>query len=162
MDKRLVVILVAALVAVFGFSGMAFAASEMPDGPIALTVEGQTKPLKVEFNHDTHKAFKCVECHHVYKPDDKGEYPKDRRGEYKKLPENHYQEGQEVQYCKECHKLESDKKTAKKMKTGKDTIRSLEDAFHGNCVACHRLINKNEKLKGDDAHPYKCNDCHEK
>ena len=101
MDKKLVFCLTVALVAVFGFTGLDAAANEAPDGPLTMSVEGQTRPLLVKFDHKTHKDYKCEECHHVYEPNNKGEYPKDKRGNYKKLPENHYKEGQEVKACKE-------------------------------------------------------------
>ena len=162
MNKKLILILATVFVAVITCSVLVMAATEVPGEPMALTVEGQTKPLKVKFDHAKHKDFQCTDCHHVYKPDDKGAYPKDKRGAYKELPENHFQQGQEVQLCSQCHKLEGDKKTAKSMKTDADKIRSMEDAFHDNCLACHREINKAKKLKGADALPFKCTDCHEK
>ncbi len=159
--KSLIVITVVALVCAFCIA-LALAATEAPTEDLALTVEGQTRPLTVKFSHEKHKADACTECHHIYAPNDKGEYPKDKRGKYKKRPENTWKEGQEVQKCSECHKLEADKKAKKALKTGKDKVRSLEDAFHGNCVDCHKAYNKKNKLKGDDKLISKCNDCHEK
>ena len=81
----------------------------------------------------------------------------------KPLPENTWTQDQAVQECKECHKLETDKKQKKEMLVGVTMIRSIEDAGHDNCQDCHKAHNKENKLKkGDEGWaPDKCNDCHE-
>ena len=161
VKKSLVVITALALVGTLCIA-VVLAATEAPTEDLELTVEGATRPLIVKFGHEKHKAYACSECHHIFKPDDKGEYPKDKRGKYKKELENFWKEGDEVQACSDCHKLEDDKKAKKEMKIGKNQVRSLEDAFHGNCVDCHKAYNKKNKLKGDDKLVSTCNDCHEK
>ena len=159
--KSIVMLMVMAFLGVFVFAGLLMAA-DAPTEDVAITVEGATKPLVVKFSHAGHKDTACDACHHIYKPDDKGQYPKDKRGGYEKLPANEWKQGAEVQKCDVCHKLEADKKKQKEMQTATDQIRSLEDAFHDNCVACHKDVNKEKKLQGDAKLPQSCNDCHEK
>ena len=162
MGKRLMLFTFSLLIVVVLAAGTVFAATEPPKEDIAITAEGATRPLQVKFSHDKHKAYKCTDCHHVYKPNDKGEYEKDKRGNYKTLPVNDWKDDQKVEKCSSCHKLEADKKKKKEMLSSKTEARSMEDAFHDNCVACHKDYNKEKKLKGKDGLPSRCNDCHEK
>ena len=162
MGKKLLIMsVVAAFLGVFVFAGLLIAA-DAPTEDLAITVEGATKPLAIKFSHAKHKDAACDACHHIYKPDDKGQYPKNKRGDYDTLPTNEWKQGDDVQMCDVCHKLEADKKKQKEMQKSPDQVRSLEDAFHDNCVACHKAINKEKKLKGDDKLPQSCNDCHAK
>lgn len=119
----------------------ALTAADSPD-EVVLDPEknGFDKILKgpVKFSHKKHAAdykLACVECHHVYKDG-----------------KNVWKEGDKVQACKECHKME---------RTEQDgaTVYKLKNAFHKNCKNCHKELKKEGKPTG----PFrKCNDCHEK
>ena len=143
-------------------AGILFAV-DAPTDPITLSIEGESRAMVAQFKHDKHQDYACTDCHHTYTPDANGEYPKDKRGQYETLPENTWTQDQAVQECKECHKLETDKKQKKEMLVGVTMVRSIEDAGHDNCQDCHKAHNKENKLKkGDEGWaPDKCNDCHE-
>ena len=102
-------------------------------------------PQKYEFIEFTHKKhaeeykISCGDCHH-----DKDNKPLDLKY------------GDDVQQCAECHNL-----MAKPKKDKKD-IMALENAMHGNCIACHKDVNKkagDPKGKKGPA-PVSCNKCH--
>jgi hypothetical protein len=106
---------------------VAFAAK----APDKVTLKGATKG-PVEFTHKTHAEtlkIACTECHHV-----------------KKDGKNVWKQGDPVQKCDACHKATA--------KPG-DKPMGLKEAFHKNCVDCH----KKEKAAGKKA-PVSCTECH--
>jgi hypothetical protein len=124
----LIVLAASVLVPVFCFSG-----SEMP---VEMMIDNQgyksDKKGPVPFNHQAHSedyGLSCDECHHVYESG-----------------KNVWEEGDEVQKCKECHDP----------KESKGDVKKLQLAFHRNCKDCH-------KESGSDDAPYrKCYACHQK
>jgi hypothetical protein len=132
--------------------------TEAPAEPITfIEPEGAAKPLDIQFSHQRHQAFDCRECHHQYQPDPDGRYPKEAKGDYKTFPENTWQPGDPVQPCLSCHVLEKDRKIKYAMARDPNKVRSLEDAFHGKCRACHTKMKTAEdgsKLRTT------CRDCH--
>ncbi len=148
MSKKLLVLLVAAFVAVIFVATGLQAGTEVADTFTMETKEykkrrkGPPKFKLVEFTHKKHNVdykISCGDCHH-----DKDNKPLDLKI------------GDDVQRCVECHtKLKKDKKKKK-------DIMVLENAMHGNCVACHKDINKKagdpKGLKGPA--PASCGKCH--
>lgn len=86
----------------------------------------------VRFPHDKHAAKypDCLDCHHVY--EEKG-------GQKVNVG------GGEGQPCLECHKLEASGQRL-----------SLRNAFHENCVGCHRTLERQSTRNG----PVMCGECH--
>jgi hypothetical protein len=162
MVKKAMVILLAMVVVAFLAAAVgATDSTEEPDEPIKFEPpEGAEKEIIVEFDHELHGEYGCVECHHEYRPNDKGEYPKDRRGQYDEKPENTWEPGETVKPCIECHELEPDRKKQREMLQNPEMVRSFEDAMHDNCQSCHKDYNRENKLRGDDALPSTCTDCH--
>lgn len=122
---------------------------------VADTFSMETKEIKerkkappkyklVTFTHKKHfETYKiaCGECHH-----DKNNKPLSLKM------------GDPVQRCVECHtKLVKDKKNRK-------DIMVLENAMHGNCITCHKDVNKakNGTSKKKGPAPVSCGQCHEK
>lgn len=101
---------------------------------------GFEKILKgpVKLSHKKHSVdykVACTECHHAFKDG-----------------KNVWKEGDHVQACKECHKMERTEQDGNK-------VYKLKNAFHKNCKDCHKALQKEGKKTG----PFrKCNDCHEK
>jgi len=94
----------------------------------------------VVFTHEKHAEVlgdeSCAECHHIYNEEEA------------KLV---YEEGEETG-CAECH-------TSKNEKMANGTVKpSLMNAYHTNCVRCHRKLAKAHKRTG----PYTCGECHAK
>lgn len=85
--------------------------------------------------HVTEFQVSCKECHHLY----------ENGG-------NAWKEGDPVAKCESCH---TSPKTGKALKDAppEEQKLSLYNAFHRNCLTCHK-----EKAKG----PTKCTDCHSK
>ncbi|MBU1342128.1 MAG: cytochrome c family protein [Proteobacteria bacterium] len=150
MNKKLLTWLLAAGIAVVFVATGLQAGTEVPD-TIKMDYNNYTKRVKappkfkfIEFTHKKHnEEFKisCGDCHH-----DKDKKPLDLKI------------GDNVQKCVECHtKLEKDKKD-------KNDPLVLENAMHGNCVDCHKDVNKKagdpKGMKGPA--PASCNKCHEK
>jgi hypothetical protein len=128
MRKGTIAVLVA-LAFVFSLA-VAFAAEKPPE---VVVLKGPTKGA-VKFTHKKHAEemkIACTECHHVIKDG-----------------KNVWKEGDPVQKCETCHKLEA--------KPGEKPM-SLKEAFHQNCwKGCH----VEEKKAGKKA-PTMCNQCHE-
>jgi cytochrome c553 len=110
----------------------------------------------VSFSHKKHseeyvKAYPklyekgCGQCHH----DAKGQPLKDLKADSK------------VQACIECHKKcgEAPKgKDAPKLDK-KQKLEYVSEAFHEDCIGCHKAFNKEFAPKKA---PVTCNDCHPK
>ena len=148
MNKKLLTLLLAAGIAVIFFATGLHAGTEVPD-TIKMDTNNYAKRKKappkfkfVEFSHKKHNEeykISCGDCHH-----DKDNKPLDLKA------------GDPVQKCVECHtKLKKDPKKKK-------DILVLENAMHGNCVACHKDINKKagdpKGMKGPA--PASCSKCH--
>ena len=148
MNKKLLTLLLAVGIAVFFVATGLYAGTDVPD-TIKMDYNNYKKRKKappkfkvIEFAHKKHNVeykISCGECHH-----DKDNKPLDLK------------EGDDVQKCVECHtKLAKDKKKKK-------DILVLENAMHGNCVTCHKDINKKagdpKGLKGPA--PASCGKCH--
>lgn len=151
MDKKRVTLLLAAGIAVM-FAVTGLQAGTTVQDTFKMETEGYTKRTKgapkyklVEFTHKKHTEdykINCGECHH------------DKDG--KALTA--LKMGDEVKKCSECHnKFEKDPKNKK-------DILVHENAMHGNCVDCHKEVNKKagdpKGLKGPA--PASCGKCHEK
>jgi predicted CXXCH cytochrome family protein len=79
------------------------------------------RPL-VEFNHKLHSSkLDCTRCHH----------------DFDKLKNNRGGEGQP---CDSCHKAQ-----------GSPGVPSLQDAFHQQCIGCHKTMKTG---------PVMCGQCH--
>lgn len=150
MNKKLLTLLLAAGIAVIFVATGLYAGTDVAD-TIKMDSNNYKKRKKappkfkfVEFTHKKHHddyKLSCGECHH-----DKDNKPLDLKT------------GDAVQKCVECHtKLEKDKKK-------KNDPMVLENAMHGNCVDCHKEVNKKagdpKGLKGPA--PASCAKCHEK
>ncbi len=94
---------------------------------------GRTRP-SVTFPHNRHAetGLSCKDCHHIYK-DGKNV-----------LEEGALEEGKEGIRCSACHRPNSRLK--------------LEQAFHDQCIGCHRKDLKDNKKTG----PRFCGGCHVK
>ncbi len=151
MNKKLITLLLAAGIAViFAATGLQ-AGTDVKD-TFMMKSEGYQKRKKgapkfklVEFTHKKHTEeyeISCGECHH----DDKGK------------PIDGLTMESSVQKCGECHnKFKKDKKNKK-------DIMVHENALHGNCISCHKELNKKagdpKGLKGPA--PASCGKCHKK
>lgn len=148
MNKKLLtLLLVAGMAVMFAATGL-YAGTEVSDtftmdyNQYKTRKKAPPKAKFVEFSHKKHNEeykISCGDCHH-----DKDNKPLDL-----KL-------GDDVQKCVECHtKLEKDKKNKK-------DIMVLENAMHGNCVDCHKDVNKKagdpKGMKGPA--PASCAKCH--
>ncbi len=138
MAKRgsAIVVLVGIMLAVFAFS-LAWAEKyETKSGEVEDSIELKhsdtfvnPKRGPVMFSHKAHHedyTLKCTSCHHDYNDG-----------------KNDWQEGDDVNACADCH-------TEPYKTVGK--LLSLHQAFHKNCVKCH---------KATDSAPKACDDCHE-
>jgi hypothetical protein len=92
---------------------------------------GRTRPA-VSFPHNRHAeaGLSCKDCHHLYK-DGKNV-----------LDEGELEEGKESIRCSACHRPNS--------------RINLEQAFHDQCIGCHRKAPKENKKTG----PRYCGGCH--
>ncbi|WP_299978491.1 cytochrome c3 family protein [Desulfobacula sp.] len=148
MNKKLLTLLLVAGIAVIFVATGLNAGTEVKDNLI-LEDPGYKKPKKrapkfksLAFTHKKHMEdhkISCGECHH-----DKDNKPLDLKI------------GDNVQKCSECHnKFKKDKKNRK-------DIMVHENAMHGNCVTCHKDINKKagdkKGMKGPA--PASCTKCH--
>ncbi len=95
------------------------------------TPGGKTRPA-VTFPHNRHVevGLSCKDCHHVYK-----------NGK-NVLDEGTLEEGKEGIRCSTCH--------------GPKSRLNLEQAFHDECIGCHRKGWKEKKKTG----PRFCGECH--
>ena len=150
MNKKLITLLLAAGIAVIFVATGLHAGTEVKD---TFTMEdpgykkrkkGAPKFKLVTFTHKKHAEdykISCGECHH----DDKGK-PLDLKM------------GDDVQKCSASHnKFKKDKKNKK-------DIMVHENALHGNCIGCHKELNKKagdpKGMKGPA--PASCGKCHVK
>jgi hypothetical protein len=147
IKKMLTLLLVAGIAVIFVATGV-YAGSDVPE-TITMDYNKYKKRTKqppkskfVEFTHHRHNVdykISCGECHH-----DKDNKPLNLTA------------GDSVDKCVTCHtKLKKDKKNRK-------DIMALENAMHGNCVACHKDVNKKagdpKGIKGPA--PASCSKCH--
>jgi len=110
--------------------------------PEEILIHSQAWPEKKhqdsKFPHKKHAAelqISCTECHHLYKNGS-----------------NVWKQGDPVAKCETCH---TSPKTGKALKDAppEEQKLSLYNAFHRNCLNCHK-----EQAKG----PTKCLQCHPK
>ncbi|HUL23213.1 MAG TPA: cytochrome c3 family protein [Thermodesulfobacteriota bacterium] len=94
---------------------------------------GRTRPA-VSFPHNRHAeaGLSCKDCHHLYK-DGKNI-----------LDEGSLEEGKKGIRCSSCHRPNS--------------RFNLEQAFHDQCIGCHKKASKENKKPG----PRFCGGCHVK
>ena len=113
-------------------------------GPADITMVGaeSKKPKPAQFPHKQHQdVLKCADCHHSM-------------ADGKQVP---YVDGQEIQKCEACHNAEV---LPGKM-LGKLKLDTIKGAGHGNCLACHKKMAKeNPDLKAKKID--KCAACHPK
>lgn len=137
--------------------GMAltFAASGLYAGTkVEDTFKMDTKEFKehkkgnVTFAHKEHIEkynLSCGDCHH-----DANGKPLDIKM------------GDDVQRCVECH-TETEKVKGEKLAKKEKIKKYLEEAFHANCIGCHKDFNvKNGDPKGKAPAPTSCTKCHPK
>lgn len=114
------------------------------DEGVVIAHQGVFKRLErppVVFKHEKHIEVlggdkSCRQCHHVYNEEEG------------KLV---YEEGEEMG-CAECHGAKDEKMADGSVKP------SLMNAYHINCVKCHRKLAK----AGEKTGPYTCGECHVK
>jgi hypothetical protein len=147
MNKRSVLVLVAAAFSILFVAAVLNAGTESPD-VIKLETKAYPKHTMspVSFSHKKHTAdygVKCGECHH----DAKGKTLADLK------------EGDKVKACIECHKTPGMKPSGV---DDKNKIQYHGEAMHANCIQCHRDFNKKMKAEGktDKKAPVLCNQCH--
>jgi len=113
-------------------------------GPADITMVGEKskKPKPAIFPHKAHQdKLECGECHHGM-------------ADGKQVA---YAEGQEVAKCESCH----NKEVLAGKKMGKLKLDTIKGAGHGNCLACHKkLAKENPELKAKKID--KCAACHPK
>jgi hypothetical protein len=151
MNKKLVVSGIFAVIAgIFLCTGL-YAGTEVADSFVMETpgyetrTKGAPEFKPVTFNHKKHaeeSGFTCGECHH------------DENGK----PNADLKMGDDVHKCSECHnKFEKDPQNKK-------DIMVHENAIHGNCITCHKEVNKKagdaKGMKGPA--PATCAKCHVK
>lgn len=142
--------MIAGLLSLFVVSGIQ-AATEVQD-----VIKFDNEKGTVEFTHKKHHdeyGAACGECHH----DDKGK------------PQAELKVGDDVKSCKDCHskpgevpkdvKKEWKDKKLKKEETSKLELEYTAEAFHANCITCHKDYNKKKNTK---AAPTTCTKCHQK
>jgi hypothetical protein len=113
-------------------------------GPADITIVGEKskKPKPAQFPHKQHQdTLKCADCHHSM-------------ADGKQVA---YVEGQDIQKCEACHNAE----VLPGKKSGKLKLDTIKGAGHGNCLACHKKMAKeNPELKAKKID--KCAACHPK
>jgi hypothetical protein len=99
--------------------------------PEKIVLEGRTRPA-VTFPHQRHMEaeLSCKDCHHLY------ENGKNI------LDESKLEEGNKDLRCVACH--------------GRGSRLNLEEAFHNQCIGCHRKAQRENKK----AVPQYCGGCH--
>jgi len=146
VDKKLLILLVGLMSAVFLLTAGKPSATDVPD---VVKMESKvypehTKPI-VTLSHKKHSVdykIACTECHHVYKDG-----------------KNVWKEGDEVKKCDACHS-EPKRPKGDKTKMSKDEkIKKYHySAIHANCRDCHKELKKQNKPTG----PLTCTKCHVK
>lgn len=146
MTKKLLIFLMAVGIALVFIATGLQAGTEVADTFKVRTKEYKSpKKSPATLSHKKHNeeyGLSCGECHH------------DKDGK----PLANLKMGDNVQRCVECHtKLKKDKKNKK-------DILVLENAMHGNCIDCHKEVNKkagDPKGRKGPA-PASCTKCHPK
>lgn len=137
-------ILACGVVTMFVVVGSAVVSFGTDPGPEEITIVGtdSKKPKPAIFPHKKHQdSIGCAECHHGM-------------ADGKQVA---YAEGQEVGKCESCH----NKKVLSGKKLGKLKLDTIKGAGHGNCLACHKKMSKeNAELKAKKI--AKCAACHPK
>ena len=153
MRKKIAIGMIVAVACLFFAGGIYAKVGDM------IKIAGKDCPStkgEIQFSHKKHsedyaKKFAklypngCGDCHH----DDKGK------------PLAGLTADSKVQKCFECHKKcgEAPKgKDAPKLDK-KQKLEYHSEAFHDNCIGCHKEFNKEFKPKKA---PVTCNDCHPK
>ncbi len=110
------------LIAVFAVFCCQLAHSQDDKFPLNHKELGKHQRALVMFNHKLHsEKFDCTRCHHGFD----------------KFKNN---KGSEGQPCDSCHKAQAT-----------PGVMSLKDAFHHECISCHKAMNKG---------PVMCGQCH--
>ena len=151
MGKKQIWVFSAVCVALLFAAGAIYAATTVPD-----VIKMENEKGLVDFSHKKHHEeykLSCGECHH------------DAKGK----PLNDLKMGDDVKACIDCHKMPGEmpgalKKEMREKKASKKEIAAKEleyvaEAFHGNCIDCHKQYNKKNKTK---AAPQSCTKCHQK
>ena len=146
MNKKLLIFLMSIGVALIFVTTGLYAGTEVADSFKVETKEYKKRSKSPStLSHKKHAedyGISCGECHH------------DKDGK----PLADLKMGDNVQRCVECHtKLEKSKEDRK-------NIMVLENAMHGNCIACHKETNiKAGDPKGRKGPaPTSCTKCHPK
>jgi hypothetical protein len=87
-------------------------------------------PVTLPHNRHIEAGLSCKDCHHIYK-----------NGE-NVLDESKLEEGNKNIHCSVCH--------------GSKSRRNLTQAFHNQCMGCHKRVQKENKKTG----PQYCGGCH--
>src|SRR4030042_5238224 len=97
-------------------------------------VPGKKQRPAVTFPHNRHVEIElpCKDCHHIY---ENGKNV---------LDESRLEEGNQDIHCSACHSPKSS--------------RNLKQAFHDQCMGCHKRVHKENKKTG----PRYCGECHVK
>jgi len=97
----------------------------------------------VAFPHMSHinNGIECKTCHHRF------------QGGKNVLDEMELQEGAEGIKCSSCHKDKAGFRSAPDLDP---TKRNLQQAFHRQCMGCHRQVSQEGKKAG----PVTCGACH--
>ena len=139
-------ILVCSVVSMFVLCGTVISSMAAADaGPADITMVGEKskKPKPAIFPHKAHQErLECGDCHHGMDTDGK------------QVP---YTDGQEIKKCETCHT--GDALAGKKM--GKLKLDTIKGAGHGNCLACHKKMAK-EDASLKERKIDKCAACHPK
>jgi hypothetical protein len=137
-------ILACSVVAMFVVVGSALVSIGSDTGPAEITIVGakSKKPKPAVFPHKIHQdSISCAECHHGM-------------ADGKQVA---FVEGQEIGKCESCH----NKDVLAGKKSGKLKLDTIKGAGHGNCLASHKKMAKeNAELKAKKID--KCGACHPK
>ncbi len=151
MNRKLVISLMTAVMAVLFVSVAVYAGAQAPD-KISMETKAYAKRTKglVTFSHKAHAekyGVACGECHH----DAKGA-PLALKG------------GEDVQACVACHKETGKPPQGEKLSKTDKIKKYHKEALHANCIGCHKDYNKEKGLNAKDpkAAPQSCGDCHPK
>lgn len=138
-------VFICSVVSMFVLCGSVISSMATSDtGPADITVvdSNSAKPKPAQFPHKIHQEkFKCAECHHGM-------------ADGKQVP---YTEGMEIQKCETCHTGDT---LAGKM-DGKLKLDTIKGAGHGNCLACHKEMEKKDPALKEKKLS-KCATCHPK
>lgn len=105
----------------------------LPQGSMLLDQRGERGKVPFEHNSAAHQGFKCVRCHH----------PVTQEGSALKRPEQ--APGAQASATKNCHSCHEKGAVAARV--------TAQQAFHGTCQDCHRVVGKGKA-------PVGCGQCH--